>query len=145
MTKKKPKSEHKDRGRPTKITLEVVNKLREYFAQGLSDAEACSMVDIAKPTLYEYCKLNPDFSNQKEELKKRPALKAKLNVVNDIELGDVNTSKWYLERKCKDEFSIRTETTGKDGKDLIPSVKPIELTKDQMDKKDAEMDKDLEK
>lgn len=45
------------------------------------------------------------------DLQKTPLLKARLNVINSIEEGDLDTSKWYLERKAKQEFSTKNDTT----------------------------------
>lgn len=108
-------------GRPTKMTEDTVKNLKQYFAKGYSDSEACKMAEITKKTLYNYCDNNPSFYTTKERLKRTPSLRAREVVLNSIENGDVNTSKWYLERKCKEEFSLRTESTGKDGADLIPA------------------------
>ena len=79
--------------RPRKITKETVQKLEEGFLMGLSDREACIYADIAVSTLYDYCKKHKEFSERKELLK------------------DINLSLWYLERKCKDEFSPKQEIT----------------------------------
>jgi hypothetical protein len=110
MTKKKPKSEHKKVGRPTVMTPEIVNKLEQAFANAFTDEQACIFADISKPTLYEYIKENPSFSDRKEQLKKRVDIKAKTQVIEAIKNGDMPTAKWWLERKCKDEFSLKTET-----------------------------------
>jgi hypothetical protein len=59
--------------------------------------------------LYDYCNKYPEFSERKETLKKQPSVKAKLNVTEAIEQGDVDLSKWYLERKNKDEFSLKQQ------------------------------------
>ncbi|WP_235480712.1 hypothetical protein [Streptococcus suis] len=58
-------------GRPTKMTQGTVKKLEEAFLRGLSDEEACLYANISKPTLYDYCKKNPQFSDRKELLKQR--------------------------------------------------------------------------
>jgi hypothetical protein len=100
-------------GRPTKMTEEVVKKLVACFSNGFSDQLACDHVGITKQTLYNYCDKNPEFLTIKERLKKNPVAAATLNIVKAIDNGDVKASQWYLERKCKDEFSIRTEVEKK--------------------------------
>ena len=122
MTKKKPKSEHKKIGRPLKITPEVVTKLEYAFSKSFTDEQACQHVDISRECLNNYCLANPAFRDKKESLKRNLTLKAKMNVVESIESGEIASSKWWLERKAKDEFSLRVENTGKDGKDLIPDI-----------------------
>lgn len=106
-----------DVGRPTIMTPETLQKLDQGFSMGFSDIEACLYAGIAPATLYNYQKDNPKYLERKEELKDNPKMIAKQTVFN--RLGrDVDTAKWYLERKSKNEFAQRSELTGKDGKDL---------------------------
>lgn len=77
---------------------------------GFTDAEACLYADISKPTLYDYCKLHPDFSDRKEELKNHPTLLAKRNIVEALRDNDQKMSQWYLERKAQD-FKNKQELT----------------------------------
>ena len=120
MTKKKPKRLHKKNGRPTVMTNEVIAKLENAFAQGLNDTDSCILAGISRDSLYDYIKKEPTFATKKEELKRRPFLSCILKINAAIKMGDLTTARWYAERKGKDEFSLRTENTGKDGKDLIP-------------------------
>lgn len=99
-------------GRPTVMTEDVINKLIYAFARGLSDREACLYADIACQTLYDYCTKNPEFAEQKEMLKEQPKMQAKLNVSEAINNKDADISKWYLERKAKDEFSTKQTIDG---------------------------------
>ncbi len=109
-------------GRPTKITDEVLRKLKDAFLRGASNSLACIYAGLAESTFYDYCNENERFSEEKEGWKKRPSMKA-LDIINkSLQEEDINTAKWYAERKMKEEFSLRTEKTGKDGKDLPSSV-----------------------
>jgi len=96
-------------GRPTSVTTEVIGKLEQAFAIGASDKEACFYANINPDTLYAYQKKYPQFSERKEALKLRPILAARQKVIDDIN-KDVNTAKWYLERKLKSEFSTKSES-----------------------------------
>lgn len=96
-------------GRPKKITKAVLQKLEEGFLKGLTDRECCFYADISPGTLYNYCKEHPEFLERKELLKSNIKVKAKFNLANEIEKGDMDLSLWYLERKCKDEFSLKQE------------------------------------
>lgn len=96
-------------GRPTVMTPETVKKLEYGFLKGLTDAECCLYADISKQTLYDYCEKHPEFTDRKEQLKKQPSIQAKLNVTEAIDNGDIDLSRWYLERKNKDEFSLKQE------------------------------------
>lgn len=94
-------------GRPTVMTETMIGKLELLFAKGLSDREACHIANIALSTLYDYCNLNPEFAERKEALKDSPKINAKINVAEAIENKDIDMSKWYLERKAKEEFSAK--------------------------------------
>ena len=94
-------------GRPTVMTEDVLDKLEYLFAKGLTDREACLIANIHPSTLYDYCSANPEFAERKELLKDKPKITAKLNVAEAIESHDIDMSKWYLERKAKDEFSAK--------------------------------------
>lgn len=97
------------RGRPTIMTPENIAKLEEAFMKGLNDQEACLYAGIGKSTLYNYCQENPDFMERKEQLKNHLKMRAKLNIEEEINKGDKPLSQWYLERRAKDEFSIKQE------------------------------------
>ena len=104
----RPRKKHAG-GRPTVMTAETLQKLEYGFARSLTDTECCDFAGITPSTLYNYCNKNPEFSEKKELLKHRPKINAKFNVADAIENGDVDLSKWYLERKAKDEFSTKQD------------------------------------
>lgn len=91
------------------MTPETVSKLEMAFANSFTDEEACLYADISRETLYEYCRKHPKFSDKKEILKKKPNLKAKLNIIKAMNEWDEYNSRRRLERKSKDEFSTKTE------------------------------------
>jgi len=69
MTKKKAKKDLKPVGRPTVMTLAMVNKLEQGFINGLSDVQACRYAGISRTTLFNYQEEHPEFINRKEELR----------------------------------------------------------------------------
>ncbi len=89
-------------GRPTVITENTLFKLEEAFAIGATDTEACFFADISTAALYSYQRENPEYINRKEALKDSLVLKARNTIAKDM--PNPGTSKWYLERKRKDEF-----------------------------------------
>lgn len=122
MTQETPKNEV---GRPTVMTKEVLEKLREAFLLGCTDLEACLYANIHAATLYNYQKETPGFLEEKERLKEAPILLARKSVVNALSLNP-DLSLKYLERKRKAEFSLRTEHTDGEGKPLfMPPEKPV--------------------
>lgn len=115
-------------GRPTIMTTETLDKLREAFMMGYNDREACLYTDIGLQTLYDYQKENPDYSEQKELFKQNPVLKAKRTIYDEIEKGNLKVSMWYLERKKKDEFSLRTEIKNNEDVDVSTILDSLEKT-----------------
>lgn len=114
----------KNVGRPTIMTDLTLQKLKEAFAFGCTDEEACYYAEIGKSTLYNYQNDNPEFLEQKEALKQRPILLARQEVIKGL-TGNPELALKFLERKKKDEFSLRSEITGKDGKDIVTSTEEV--------------------
>jgi len=111
--KKKSTSCAKEKtGRKTVMTKEVLGKLEEAFSMDCSDAESCLHANISPDTLYSYQKQNPEFSERKRLLRQKLILKARRTVMDN--LTDIKVAQWYLERKLKNEFSIK----------YIPNVPP---------------------
>lgn len=113
-------------GRPTLMTEHCLHKLKEGFLRGYNNRIACVYAGISEALFYKYCDLNPEFVEKKKEWQMKPLTKAIDNVNAALDLGDVQTSKWLLERKLKDDYSVRTETTGKDGGAIQTKVVYIE-------------------
>jgi hypothetical protein len=108
MTKKREAKEATSVGRPSKITELVVKKLEEAFAFGCTDLEACLYADISKQCLYNYQERFPEFVDRKEKLKQNPVLKARMAVIQGFaDSGELALK--FLERKKKDEFSLKQE------------------------------------
>jgi len=98
------------KGRPLIMTPKIVANLIAAFSNSLTDDEACLYCNISKNTLYRFIERNPHFWNQKEILKQKPNIKAKLNKISAINWWNTQESWWWLERKSKDEFSLKTES-----------------------------------
>lgn len=107
-SKKKKKS---NAGRPAVVTPLVVGKLEMAFAKGMNKTEACRFAGISRDALYEYIKAHPEFTDRIEVLQSHPSMKAKINIADRIEKGDIELSQWYLERRNRDEFSLKQEVS----------------------------------
>lgn len=105
-------------GRPTIFTPQVIEKLERAYAMDCTDAEACLYADIAPSALYKYQERNPSFVERKQSLKQSPFLIARNTLVNGIK-SDPELALKYLERKKKDEFSLRSEIAGADGGPVV--------------------------
>lgn len=101
------KNKDTKRGRPEIIKKDVLAKLEQAFKIGATDAEACYYANINPATLYRYQDKNPEFCEKKEAWKKNPIMKAKRTIFQSLD--DPKTAQWYLERKCKEEFSTQSK------------------------------------
>lgn len=118
ITKKAKKKNHYTKkangknatGRKTIDRTQAVEKLAQAFSKGCTVVEACLYANINRNVYYEIVKSNDNISEYFDSLKQKPGLKARFNIVESIEEGDLDTSKWYAERKLKDEFSTKTTT-----------------------------------
>lgn len=137
MTKRKAPEDKQKVGRKTVMTPEVVTKLEEAFSRDCTDTEACIFAGISRMTLHRYQEDNPEFCDRKALLKDTLVLKARTNIAERIEKGDLETSKWYIERKKRGEFSTRQEVTGEDGAPIVPTIEILPVA--VMDKKEESM------
>lgn len=92
-------------GRPTVITQATVQKLEDAFKAGFSVSEACMVSGISRATYYDH-KANTDgFSDKMDRARAWVTLQAKHVMVKAIVAdADVPSSKWWLERKARNEF-----------------------------------------
>lgn len=96
--------------RKYKQTPEVLQLLRQAFGIGCTVKEACIYAGIGETTYYEWREADQKLAAELDKIRQNPVLKAKKVLIESIESGDINTVKWYLERKKKDEFCIKQET-----------------------------------
>lgn len=92
-------------GRPTVMTADTILKLESVFKLGVSDAVACNYAGVGNRTYYDHLKANEDFRTKMDSAKHYGRLAAG-NVVMDkiVKDKDVNTAKWWLEKKYPNEF-----------------------------------------
>jgi len=108
--------------------VRVVEKLEAAFSIGATVAEACTYADIARDTYYRWIKKNPILKERFESLLEKPILQARQTVVSALKDNPEIALK-YLERKRKDEFSLRSELTGKNGNPIEQKIdNKIEVT-----------------
>lgn len=98
--------------RPTVMTEQVLEALRQAFLIGATNLEAAHYAGITEKTLYNHIERHPEFLQQIEAWKSEPILKAKQTVVKAL-ANDTKNAKWYLEKKAKD-FKMKLEVDGGD-------------------------------
>jgi hypothetical protein len=104
-------------GRPTIFTREVLDKLEQAFSMDCTDSEAALYANITLSALTKHGERHPEFVERKRALKNKPFLIARNTLLQGIK-SDPDLALKYLERKKKDEFSLRSELTGPGGESL---------------------------
>lgn len=105
---------------PTKYDETIVEKLEDAFRDGASISEACELAGIDRGTYYNWMESIDDFSTKMEDAKDWVNEIARAVVAQKItKRKDVETAKWWLERRVKEKFSTRNELTGANGDNLI--------------------------
>lgn len=124
------------------MTTLTLQKLKEAFLRGYDNVGACVYAGIKESTFYAHCKINPDFLQSKRRWQESLVMAARENLSRSItEDGDINTSKWLLERRKKEEFSLRTESTGADGGAIVyERFETVPTNSDTLKKHKEEMD-----
>lgn len=113
--KRGTRKRNQDQGAPTVLTPQAIALLVAAFQNGLSKTQAFRYAGISKDTYYRAIKTDEEFADKMRVAQERLNFRAREVVAKSIEGGDVRTAQWWLERKQKDEFSQRKETTGSGG------------------------------
>lgn len=93
-------------GRPRKINQETLAKLEYAYSLGCSDREAALYANIGYSTLTAYLSNNPEFKERRETLKDSMVIKALESNKKLLEDGDPIQTRWYLERRKRDEYTL---------------------------------------
>ena len=102
----------------------IIQSLRGYLEIGFSRNKACEMVGLPPQTLSNWVvtdeALGMKLKGWENAINKLALANIQSAILKEGEMEETkkDTSKWWLERKMKTDFSTRTEQTGADGKDL---------------------------
>ena len=86
-------------GRPSTVTEEKIKRLEEAFMFGFSDNMACIYAGVSRTAFYRFLANNEPLRDRFKALKRNVRLQARFNVAKAIEAGDLEVSRWYLERR----------------------------------------------
>ena len=106
-----------DVGRPNTVTSEdglnfeafVLLKLEEAFQKGMNNRQACFLANVSERVFYDVLSKNEELSHRFESMKENTNIIAKNNIHSKLLDGDVDTSKWQLEKRQKEEYSSKQE------------------------------------
>ena len=113
--KRNTRKRNQNQGRPSVLTPTVIDKLVHAFEHGYTKTQAFRYSGISKDTYYGAIKTHEEFADKMRRAQDHLGLKARDVVAAAIKSEDVKTAKWWLERKAKDEYSLRHEATGAGG------------------------------
>lgn len=104
---------------------EIIQSLQPYLEAGLSRNKACEYIGLTPQTLSNWVQEEESLLIKLTGWENASNILAIRNVMDAIakeaELDDTKkeTSKWWLERRMKKEFSTRVEQTGEDGSPIV--------------------------
>lgn len=113
-------------GRPTVITAKVVRLLVTSFHNGLTVRQACWQSGISHEAYYQRLRNDIDFADTMSKAQYLPSITARTNITKAIKKGDISSSRWWLERKEKDEFSSKADITVQEEIIAMPTDDEIE-------------------
>lgn len=77
---------------------ELFTALENYLAMGFSLKKACSLADLPYSTMRDITSLYEPLRAHTRALQNTVNVKARANIINSIERGNVTDSKWWLEK-----------------------------------------------
>jgi len=81
---------------------------KQGITRGLTITESLAFAGVSYREWRTYKKHNPDILEDIEVLKNMPSIKAKFNLVEELNKNNVQVSQWWLERKNAQEFCLKT-------------------------------------
>lgn len=112
--------------RPTVITAKVVRLLVTCFQNGLTVRQACWQSGVSHEAYYQRLRSDSEFADIMSKAQQLPSMTARNNVLKAIKKGDLSSSRWWLERKDKEEFSSKADVTMQEEVTTMPSSVEVE-------------------
>lgn len=132
--------------KPVDMPPRVWTAIVEAWQNGLSDREAAFSASEVSPTyiresdIKKMIKDEPEIGMLRENLQAKLLAKAKKNISQKIEAGDVATAKWLLERKAADEYSTKSAVAFEGGVVALSIEDKMKAMDDFMDSLEGKKD-----
>ncbi len=97
----------------------VVEVLEPYLRLSYSLRKACSVAGIPRTTVQTWVDTDETLRLKITAWQNEINAQARRNIVEKIQGGDTETAKWWLERREKEDFSLRSELTGAKGEPIV--------------------------
>lgn len=120
------------RGKKVDINEYIAN-IEPFMEQGLTMHEACLQADVPYRTVKDYYDNDEEVRKKIMRLEQYAIVVAKNTLMKGIR-RDPDLALKYLERKKKDEFSLRQEMTGKDGAELPTPIISLDVHRNDSNK-----------
>jgi hypothetical protein len=117
---------------------QIVSDLKQAFMHDFTDEEACRYARINPDTYYTWKNASEEFVEEMTIAKDFIVQAAKNNIGNKVAKGDIELSKWWLERRRRDDYANKTQT---DVTSLGQSINFPEFDILSPKEKDAALDK----
>ena len=113
----------------------ILESIRPYLQMGYSINKACILAQIDGSVIYKWCEADETLSKKIESWRNMVTAIARQNLVKSIQgdkdkgiPGDIDNSKWWLERTARDEFgkNLDLSSLGKPISDNI--IKFVDFT-----------------
>ena len=113
MPRKLPRP--KQQGKPyTKAQREeIIESLKPYLVLGYDLKNACINAEATYETVWDWVKKDNALLIRIKSWQNMISAKARKNIAKSIEDGDISISQWWVERREKKDFSLRTEQESK--------------------------------
>jgi len=124
---------------------EILESLRPHLELGFSRSKACKLIGLDETTLCKWLKKDEALSMKVTSWENTLNTLAMANLADALKAESEDdsdkrkeTTRWWAERRMKQDFSTRTEQTGADGKDLLPQPILGNVQNNNINKKDSE-------
>lgn len=93
---------------------EVMERLKPYFLLDYDYTKACNLAQFPVATLKTWIQNDPELHLKITAWRGMASAKARNNIVSAIEKGDMEMSRWWVERRERKSFSTRNEVANEE-------------------------------
>lgn len=109
----------------------IIQSLQSYLELGFSRNKACGFIGLTPSNLCNWTNADESLEMKIQSWENAINKLAMQNMVSSINRegkdfeSRMENTKWWLERKMKEDFSLRTETTGANGGPQVVNLSAI--------------------
>lgn len=115
MPKKLPRAKQQGKPYDKKQREEIIKSLKPFLKLEYDLKKACNLAGAPYATVHNWVKKDNALLIKIQSWQNTVITKSRKNLSKAINKGDTELSKWWLERRDKDNFSSRKEVSGANG------------------------------